>query len=120
MAYCSNCGNELPEAAKFCPGCATPTGIEDEKPPAVVHGPAGPVPGTRDGSLIAWILGGAAVGLLAGLLAVKLTNEALCPHSILGPCRTLNSNGRTWIIIAGVIVGAIIGRLIGGARSRRR
>jgi hypothetical protein len=119
VAFCTSCGTELPAQARFCPGCGTPTGVDEEKPPPVLHGPTGPIPGTRDSSIIAWLLSGAVVGLLVGLVAVKLTNQALCPHSILGPCQTLNSRGRTWIVIAGVIVGAIIGRLIGGARSRR-
>jgi len=24
--YCSNCGNQLPDGASFCPGCGTPLG----------------------------------------------------------------------------------------------
>jgi len=121
MSYCPSCGTELPAQARFCPGCATPTGIADTAtPPPVLHGPTGPIPGTRDGSIVAAVIIGAVVGLLVGLLAVRLTNQALCPHSILGPCQNLNSKGRTEVIVAGVIVGVIVGRLIGGARARRR
>lgn len=120
MSYCSNCGTELPAQARFCPGCATPTGVDEETPPPVLHEPTGPTLDARDSSIIAWLLGGAVVGLLIGLLAVNLTNQAMCPHAILGPCQNLNSKGRTEVIVAGVIVGAIIGRLIGGAWARRR
>jgi len=32
MRYCKNCGNELPEEAKFCPRCGTPVPAEEMAP----------------------------------------------------------------------------------------
>ena len=31
MAFCMNCGKELPEGAKFCAECGTPAGMVEEK-----------------------------------------------------------------------------------------
>src|SRR5581483_5973110 len=72
--------------------------------------------------IVGWVLIGAVVGLLGGLIAVHLTDQAMCPHAILGPCSTLTSRGRGEIVILGVVVGAIAARAgacIGGARTSR-
>ena len=30
MAFCSNCGHEIPEGTKFCPNCGTPAGTSSQ------------------------------------------------------------------------------------------
>ena len=35
MRYCKNCGNELPEEARFCPKCGTAVVIEETAPAAL-------------------------------------------------------------------------------------
>jgi hypothetical protein len=120
VAYCSNCGGQLPDSARFCPLCAAPTQAEADPKPPPLDSPAGPVAGPNESARLAWTLGGLVIGLLGGLIAVRLTNQALCPHSILGPCQALTSKGRDWILVAAVVVGGILGRLIGAARGRRR
>ena len=41
MRYCKNCGNELPEEARFCPKCGTAVVIEETAPVALT--PVAPV-----------------------------------------------------------------------------
>ncbi len=39
MAFCTGCGNQLPDQARFCANCGTPLGAAPSAPPAVVATP---------------------------------------------------------------------------------
>jgi hypothetical protein len=65
---------------------------------------------------VAFVLAGAFVGLLGGLLALHLTDQALCPHGIFGPCRVLKPGPRGLIVVAGIGGGAVLGGIISAVR----
>lgn len=62
------------------------------------------------------MLGGGLLGLIVGSIAVHYINQAMCPHSILGPCRNLSGSGTGLVILGGAVIGGLIGRAIGNGR----
>ena len=75
MPYCKNCGNELPEEARYCPKCGTAVAIEEPlKTSAPSVTPAAPVAseglnlafwGVR---FVAWIIDVVLVGIVLWML----------------------------------------------------
>ena len=80
MRYCKNCGNELPEEARFCPKCGTAVEIEEAAPtPAPVAAPAAPV--APEGvklafwwqRFVAWLIDVVLVGIVLGILGLLVS-----------------------------------------------
>jgi uncharacterized RDD family membrane protein YckC len=73
MPFCKKCGNELPEAAKYCPACGTSTSTETPATPAT---PVTRVASVADGvnlaswgeRFVAWLLDVIIVGIVVGIL----------------------------------------------------
>jgi len=70
MAFCSQCGNELIEGARFCPHCGTEVGVAEPSPQAPA--PAEPVQG-RAGTY-------ASVPPVAGQVPKDIRNMAMLCH----------------------------------------
>lgn len=64
------------------------------------------------------MLAGLVAGLIVGSVAVRETNQALCPHAILGPCRVLDPGSESLILVVAIVAGGIIGLIVGGRSSR--
>ena len=74
MPYCKNCGNELPEAAQFCPKCGTavtkPVGsvVVDAPLPSVV------APGLKlafwGERFVAWLIDVVIIGAVVGFISL--------------------------------------------------
>lgn len=79
MSYCKHCGQELPDATKFCPGCGAPVeqAVKELTPSAPAQEPRREEPRKGRGRRIAlWCLGGV---LLVAALAVAMTVRAAWP-----------------------------------------
>ena len=128
--FCGECGGQIgPIDTKFCPHCgverwkartqAAPNPLE----PLFSGRPAppqyAPKPSASKGHPGAGATIGVVLGLLVGLYATKLINQAMCPHSILGPCSSLTHGGTVGVVVLGVVVGLIAGAIIGGSVGRK-
>ena len=75
MPYCKKCGNELPEAAKYCPACGTSTSTEATETPTT---PITRVASVADGvnlaswgeRFVAWLLDVVIVGIVVGIMSL--------------------------------------------------
>lgn len=79
MPYCKNCGQELPDATKFCPSCGTPVEQAAQGPAcsAPAQEPRREEPKRGGGRRIAlWCVGGV---LLVAVVAVVMTVRAAWP-----------------------------------------
>jgi len=76
MPYCKKCGNELPEAAKYCPACGTSTSTEET--PAVstvqVDSTVSDVFGVKlalwGERFVAWLIDAIIIGVVVGILGL--------------------------------------------------
>jgi uncharacterized RDD family membrane protein YckC len=77
MRYCKNCGNELPEEAKFCPKCGTAVAIEE--PAQTTASPVVPAaPVAPEGlklafwweRFVAWLIDIILVGIVTSILGL--------------------------------------------------
>ena len=77
MRYCKNCGNELPEEARFCPKCGTAVPIEETAPTSAPPvAPAAPV--APEGlklafwweRFVAWLIDIVIIGIVTSILSL--------------------------------------------------
>ncbi|MGD0318855.1 MAG: zinc-ribbon domain-containing protein [Nitrososphaerales archaeon] len=81
MAYCSNCGKEVPAGAKFCPNCAAPMAFQQPRqadqtpPPSPGSGMTRPR-GTRILILVDFI-----VGIVVIIIGIQGLVSGVGPHT---------------------------------------
>jgi uncharacterized RDD family membrane protein YckC len=72
MPYCKKCGNELPEGAKFCPKCGTPTSETPAAPVTPVIREASAAAGFNLASwgerFVAWLIDAILVTVVMGII----------------------------------------------------
>lgn len=74
MLYCKNCGNELPEEARFCPKCGTAVAIEETAPtfapPVAPAAPEGLKLAFWWERFVAWLIDVVLVGIVTSILGL--------------------------------------------------
>ncbi len=122
MPYCKKCGNELPEAAKYCPACGTSTLAEATETPTT---PITRVASVADGvnlaswgeRFVAWLLDVVIVGIVVGIMNLFGLIVGLTWYSWPGwlPFFNFNLGGVIyflyWLLMDG-LYGQSIGKMI--------